>query len=299
MLDVMLVLDMTGSEQISGSITDIINATAAFVQAMHPTVGDPGGARIALARFGGLVNCSFTWNGSAWVGSGCTDDYTLLSGLTDNQNDLLQLANGPASGCPNSMSGWACPLRYINSIGTKLPNGVNVVGGPASGVFQGPNARNNAATTGIAHKVLIIMTDGQNEDFVSGNHSLESTWDSQVQSLATTLKPGKVSTDPADDIEIYTVDFTCPVYSGSQTVYPDSNFCMSKIASDGSSGNYACPASTLPTPANISPVDQILINVSSSKTSTCDHYFPMKKGDPLPDLFVKLAGSISRGQLTQ
>jgi hypothetical protein len=170
-----------------------------------------------------------------------------------------------------------------------------VVGGAASGVFQGATARNNAATTGIAHKVLIIMTDGQNDDFTGQGQ--EPTWDSQVQSLANSLKPGKSATDSADDIEIYTVNFTCPVSGGSQTVYPDSNYCMSRIASDGSSGNYGCPAQTVP--ATASPIDNILINVSSSKAGTCDHYFPLKKGDPLPDLFVKLAGTISRGQLTQ
>jgi hypothetical protein len=192
------------------------------------------------------------------------------------------------------MSPYACPLHYANTLGTKLPNSINVVGGPASGVFTGTNSRNNPATTGVAHKVLLIMTDGVNEDLTGNNQS--STWDTQVQTLATALKPGATSS-AADDVEIYTVNFTCPVISGAQTVYPDATYCMSKIASDGSAGAYGCPASTKP--AARSTVDDVLIAVSSSKAGSCDHYFPLKKGDPLPDLFVKLAGSISRGQLTQ
>jgi Flp pilus assembly protein TadG len=293
MLDVTLVLDMTYSEVMSGSIADIENATASFIQSMHPTVGDPGGARISLARFGGVKNCTFS--PPLWIGTGCTDDYTLLTPLTDDQGVLMRIANNSGSStCPPAAVGYACPLGYANTLGTKLPNAVNVVGGPSSGVFTGTGSRNNPATTGIAHKVLIIMTDGQDEDLTGNN--LNSTWDSQVQTLATALKPGATSAS-ADDIEIYTVNFTCPKNGGTQTVYPDSNYCMSKIASDGSSGSYGCPAATQPT--SRSTVDDILIAVSSSKAGSCDHYLPLKKGDPLPDLFVKLAGSISRGQLTQ
>jgi Flp pilus assembly protein TadG len=304
MLDVMLSLDMTLSEQISGSIDDIANATAAFIRSMNPTAGDPGGARIALARFGGRRNCS----GGSWVNTGgtwsyayssCTgDDYTLLTGLTDDQGTLLRLADDSGTTtCPTGMLTYACPLKYATTYGTKLPNGVSAAGGPTSGVFQGANSRNNPATTGVAHKVLIVMTDGRNEDLSTA--AQEGTWDTQFRNLATALKPGASTTTSLDDVEIYTINFTCPTNpsTGVQTVYPDTTYCMSRLASDGSSGNYGCPSSTLP--ANRSPVDDLLIAASSSTPGTCDHYFPLKKGDQLPELFVRLAGSISRGQLTQ
>jgi Flp pilus assembly protein TadG len=295
MLDVMLSLDMTYSEVMSGSITDIVNATASFVRAMHPTVGDPGGARIALARFGGLVNCSWVYVSGSWRGTGCTDDYTLLTGLTDDQQVLLTLAdNSGTAACPSGMATYACPLRYATTLGTRLPAAIYAVGGPTSGVFTGPNSRNNPATTGIAHKVLILMTDGVNEDLTGNGQN--AAWDTEFGNAAAALKPGATA-NPADDIEIYTINFTCPVISGTQTVYPDALYCMSRVASDGAiGGTYGCPSATIPA---TSPVDDLLIAASSSKPGTCDHYFPLKKGDSLPNLFVRLAGSISRGQLTQ
>ncbi len=298
MVDVMLSLDMTLSEVITGSIADISSASAAFINSMNPTQGDPGGARIALARFGGQSSCS-GWNGALLKYGSCSgSDYTLLTGLSDDKQTLLTIAdNSGTASCPPAITSYACGLKYSTTYGTKLPNSINVVGGPTSGVFQGVNGRNNPTTTGIAHKVLILMTDGVDEDVSTAN--AESTWDSQLQTLATALKPGALSTTALDDVEIYTVNFTCPQNPSThvQTTYPDATYCMSQIASDGGSGTYGCPAASKPVAR--SAVDDLLINVSSSKAGSCDHYYPLKKGERLPDLFVRLAGAIARGQLTQ
>jgi hypothetical protein len=45
-------------------------------------------------------------------------------------------------------------------------------------------------------------------------------------------------------------------------------------------------------------VDNLLRDASSSTPGTCDHYFALGKGESLPAVFQALAGTISRGQLT-
>jgi hypothetical protein len=55
----------------------------------------------------------------------------------------------------------------------------------------------------------------------------------------------------------------------------------------------------LPDTSQLSPVDRLLISVSSSSPGTCDHYIPLSKTQSLPSVFSQLAGTISRGKLTQ
>jgi hypothetical protein len=88
--------------------------------------------------------------------------------------------------------------------------------------------------------------------------------------------------------------------------YSDSSqSCASKLASAGGNGTYACPNTRRPTPeSSMSTPDRVLINVSSSVLEAdgdkaCDRYLPIRKNDNLPQLFMRLAGSISRGQLTR
>ena len=52
-------------------------------------------------------------------------------------------------------------------------------------------------------------------------------------------------------------------------------------------------------PGTASAIDTLLRNVSSSSPGTCDHYFPIKKTEDLPQLFRTLASTIARGRLTQ
>ena len=72
-------------------------------------------------------------------------------------------------------------------------------------------------------------------------------------------------------------------------------WCASRIAD--TSLPHACPG---PNWSGISPtpsvVDGLLKDISSS-SGTCDHYFPIKKTEDLPQRFRVMAGSIARGRL--
>ena len=50
--------------------------------------------------------------------------------------------------------------------------------------------------------------------------------------------------------------------------------------------------------AELSSIDQLLYNASSSAPNTCDHYYPIKKTDNLSDVFKAIAARINRGKLT-
>jgi hypothetical protein len=97
-----------------------------------------------------------------------------------------------------------------------------------------------------------------------------------------------------DDVEIYVVGYFCTPYSSA-----DSSFCKSRLA--GTSSPHPCPGPTYPTGATSSAVDDLLVTISSSTAGSCDHYYPLSKTETtsLPQLFSQLAGTISRGQLTQ
>jgi hypothetical protein len=49
--------------------------------------------------------------------------------------------------------------------------------------------------------------------------------------------------------------------------------------------------------AQASRADLFLYSVSSSTPGTCDHYFPIKKTEQLPNYFGQIAGAIARGKL--
>ena len=140
------------------------------------------------------------------------------------------------------------------------------------------------------------MTDGFNEIWPDiGNPNSPSTWDAELRTKAATLKLGPDGVaGTADDVEIFTVGFFCTPYSASSTV--PQKWCKSLMLSG--SQPYPCPGNTLPAAGSISTIDQLLIDTSSSTTGTCNHYFPIKKTDQLPDVFKTIAGRISRAKLT-
>jgi hypothetical protein len=43
----------------------------------------------------------------------------------------------------------------------------------------------------------------------------------------------------------------------------------------------------------------MMIGVSSSRPGTCDHYYPLAKTSSLPNVFIAIAGAITRSQLLQ
>jgi len=268
---------------------------------------------------GGDTNSEYT--------SPCSRDQTVVSNLTQNKANLIKIADGSGAGsCPTGMSSVACPLvswRYTNPpvktgwgtpttvlglqdggsstswyqmTGTRLDNSLNVVSNGSYYAWSTANGgRNDPLTTGVARKVLVIMTDGFSE---SGDYGIPvsagtpSSWDTAATTAAASLKLGPDGTaGTTDDVEIYVVGFYCTPYSTGGT-----GWCASRIAD--SSLPHACPG---PNYASISPspstVDNLLKNISSSSTGTCDHYFPIKKTEDLPQLFRVMAGSIARGRL--
>ena len=100
-------------------------------------------------------------------------------------------------------------------------------------------------------------------------------------------------------MEIYVVGFFCTDSRSSYTASNYSGFCHSKIAYDPAATR-ACPGPAYTALSTGSPLDDLLVNVSSSASGTCDHYFAISKStDSLTALFQAMAGTISRGQLTQ
>jgi hypothetical protein len=157
------------------------------------------------------------------------------------------------------------------------------------------NGRNNSTPNSAlnARKVMVLMTDGQNEMWPlpgPGGAETVANYDQQVQDMANALQKGPDgATGTNDDVEVYVVGYFC-------TSYP-TGFCQSKLASVTP---HACPGPTMP--ANASSIDILLNTVASSTPGTCDHYYPLGKTETvqsLPGLFQALAGRISRGQLTQ
>jgi Flp pilus assembly protein TadG len=223
MLDILLVFDTTPS-MVDGSSPNSLekarSAAVAFINAMNLTPGDSRGARIAMARFQGEI-ANIEWHEECeWVGTGhnrheeCEDvidgtsyqdDYTLLTpGFTDDAAILRKLAIDDSTGSPQCLNTtYACPLKSIGmiptttygsptnvtrvSLGTKLPNAIRVAGTAANSIFSGPSGR-NSPTTGIAKKVMVILTDGANMALRDLN--LNDDWDTDVVNLANSLRPG-------------------------------------------------------------------------------------------------------------
>jgi Flp pilus assembly protein TadG len=163
-----------------------------------------------------------------------------------------------------------------------------------------------------ARRVHIIMTDGQDEAWPTsyaapGNpdpafpESIPG-YDTNFKTLASNIKANPAP-DGGPPVEVFVIGYFCSgppgvgpnSYDPSQ--YPPSDFCQSKLAY--TSPPRACPGPSYTPGATGSPVDDLLVRVSSSTPGSCDHYFPMSKNESLAKLFQNLAGTISRGQLIQ
>ncbi|HEV7666413.1 MAG TPA: pilus assembly protein TadG-related protein [Chloroflexota bacterium] len=335
MVDVMLSLDTTGSEVISGSLASIQAAVGSFVTTMAPSTTDTRGPQVGIARFAG-IQCQYDVNGN--YNQGCVNDWALLTPLTNDRPTLLAVANGPSgSPCPTgAYNKGGCPIEhlYYNATGrstspdpshdpfygngthyspgytgTKLPNGffaLGLTGGPSgpfsfSGTYAWSTAnggRNNATPNSPlnARKVMVMMTDGQNEMYPTpgpGGNETVATYDSQMQLMADTLQKGPDGiAGTYDDVEVYVVGYFCTPYQNSQ-------FCQSQLAD--TSSPHPCPSPVYPS-TGTSPIDNKLNALASSTPGSCDHYFPLSKNETtqnLAGLFSALAGRISRGALTQ
>jgi hypothetical protein len=257
----------------------------------------------------------------------CVDDKSVLSPLTFDKATLLRIAdNVPGASCPPGQNIYACPLRswrFENPTvspgsplgqaqpagsmigttniclfgdcsirpdftGTKLPNGVTVV----ANSWSTANGGRNDPLIGVARKVLVMITDGQNELWPSTGHPIGSAsiWNAEAITQANNLKRGLDGVaGTADDVEIYTIGFFCE---------SPGTWCVSEIVNDYDSPPRPCPGPTMPAVANDS-VDDILVTMSSSSPGACDRYFPIAKGEDLPEMFRTIAGAITRGRLTR
>jgi Flp pilus assembly protein TadG len=265
----------------------------------------------------------------------------------------------PSPYSPASMTDYACPLdsypllytglnvigtpvvpagvdnhTWSGVTGTNLANSIKIVNGNTTGCYAWgtstaacpTNGRNDAATTGLARKVLVIITDGFSQlpfDTVAayptytgtatpGTYTAPESWNVEAIDLANRLKkgPDNNASTTDDNVEIYVIGFFPTPYDGTDSGVL--NWKRSRAASTGSvaAGNHPCPNATLPASSartfsyndanSIDPgVDEILNNISSSKAGSCDHYYPIAKseGSSLPQLFRVVAGSIARGRL--
>ena len=296
----------------------------------------------------------YNYPGPSEYGAPCHDDETVLTALTNSASLLDQIASGPQSGCPANAAeacpiqhhpyiltsnvrtngcaaGNMCSQMYNGNpgpyyTGTKEPNAICAVNPgdslctetPSSGTvgfaWSTANGGRNGSGNAQARRILVIMTDGQDEAWptsgvVPGNadgyfpesvccSTNPGSYDYNFIQLANHLKaanPAGANTGPG--VEIYVVGYFCTnnpstYQSGS---YPPLSFCESAQAYQSP---HQCPG-PMPQASQLSPVDQLLINVSSSSAGTCDHYIPLSKTESLPTVFSRLAGTISRGKLTQ
>jgi Flp pilus assembly protein TadG len=217
--------------------------------------------------------------------------------------------------------------------GTNLTAAIKIVNGDRTGCYAWAtstsacptNGRNDPATTGMARKVLVIVTDGFSQlpaDGIPSNYptyttiatpvasySAPDSWNKEVIDLADRLKKGPDNNINTldDNVEIYVVGFfPTPYVDDSST----GNWARSKAAAYGTVGGspaHPCPAATMPSSSQFSyaassvtpGVDELLNKISSSTAGTCNHYFPIAKGEgaSLPQLFQVMAGSIARGRL--
>ncbi|MBV8083524.1 MAG: pilus assembly protein [Chloroflexi bacterium] len=338
MVDIGLSLDLTGSMELSGTndLDQLRRAVVEFINDVDPSPSVPDGPQIAMARFAGIM-CGWNRSskteqfinlgpGSSEYVAPCGDDKTVLTNLTLNQNLLLQLANNSGSGsCPFPQ--YACPLvswtyaaqdihgsgvaqgmswsgqeqTSLNPTytGTKLPNAISVFSDGGYYAWSSANGgRNNVNGEGTAHKVLVMITDGNDElwpDVGMPSGISTSSWDSEFLSRANALKlgpDGQAGTD--DDVEIYTIGFYCTPYSsGTASSWPP-NWCTSRMADTASP--HPCPSAHWD-PSQASATDTLLYEASSSSPGTCDHYFPIKKTESLPPVFKQIASEIARSHL--
>jgi hypothetical protein len=296
MFDVMFSFDETASMD-SEDISQLRAAATAFVNDLQPTTTDPRSTRIGIAQFQGQRRDTGGDCRGTDPPSRCWRDGHVLLDLTADRSRILQVVNGPSAACPSmpvqppttlvprftapaGMTTYACPLRSVGGSGTYIKVGFDITFLPGTWNMWS-TARGGRPD---ARKVLVIFTDGIT------NVTTPSTAIANSLSIdaANAIKPGAdgVMNSPVgmvDDVEIFVVGFF------------DSN--ESPIANMTPPGCPGRPGD--PIPGTRSEMDDMLIAASSSRPSTCDHYYPLADRTGLPDTFRRIAGAIARGRLTQ
>jgi hypothetical protein len=296
----MLTLDTTGSMELSGTndFEQLREAVVELINQVDPDPTDPVTSRLGIARWAG-IKCVYNSSGS-YVNP-CTDDKTVLSNLTDNKSNLLKIANGTSTNCPltGTPKPYACPLKHVEYdarngapgyTGTKLPNAFTVLNNGS--YYAWDTSRGGRAT---AKKVMVMITDGQNEAWPTNIPQTLSSWDSSARTESDKIKLGRDGIKGTeDDVEVFVVGFFCSPYNANQ-------WCKSRIAANTTPATRSCPGPVWPPTASAqtpSSIDNLLHDVSSSSTTNCDHYYPLKKTDSLPELLQSLAKRLATVRLT-
>ena len=267
-------------------------AATAFVDQMQLSTTDTRSSRIGIVQFQGQQrrNGGACRSGDATSGNGgnvCLRDAHALLDLTADRTRVLQVINGPGSGCPALPSqpssgflstqgarAYGCPLEPIGGTGRYIRNGFEITF--MSGTWNlWSTARGGRAD---ARKALVIFVAGENEVTTPST----STANTRTVNAANAVKPGAdgVSNSPAplpDDVQIFVVGLFSDQSVVANTIPP------------------GCPSDTLPPYRN--SFDNMLIAASSSRTGGCDHYYPMVNNNALPQAFRAIAAAISRSQL--
>ncbi|HVA25241.1 MAG TPA: TadE/TadG family type IV pilus assembly protein [Chloroflexota bacterium] len=267
-------------------------------------------------------------------GVGMSNCYSLQSwyyqAKSVNSSDMAQGMTYNGSSC--------CFGTNPTYTGTKEPNAITVISNSNYYAWSTANCGRNLGATlpagcpnagtapGNAHKVLVLITDGNDELWpVNGMPASTDSvgcsvasavpqidynflpppygntpwgcWDQKTIDLANQLKlgPSGIAGNP-DNVEIYTIAFMCVPYSSSFNSGGNQNWCTSQMAGKGGQGSHPCPSGPWDI-TKASRTDVFLWEVSSSSPGTCDHYFPISKSDQLPPYFKQIAGSIARGKL--
>ncbi|MFQ5944667.1 MAG: pilus assembly protein TadG-related protein [Anaerolineae bacterium] len=281
MLDVIISVDTTGSMNAVVSGTPKIDALKAaavdMVQDLNMQPSDPLTLRAGLVRFDGEV-CYDTDDQDVWQWDAdpdpadndpsiaCVDDTGQKSGDTPGAslgslglNQALQ----PLTANQGQLVSKINLLAAVGGSGTKGGSGVS----GADAAFEWTGPRENA------RRFLVLMTDGNNQ--IEGRQwrkAMVQDWHSDHGDVANGAHYDQMSIDAANalkakGVEIFTIGFEL-------------------------SGTTSCPAD--PKPGDVDATDQVLIDMSSSSTGSCDHYYTATVGTigtALSDIAAKIGNN--------
>jgi hypothetical protein len=208
----------------------------------------------------------------AHVLTGLTADSAILHKIVANEGTIPcppLPAQPPGSTAPETSTTYGCPFKAVAGSGTYIKTALQVVFIPSSWDLYAP-ARGGRAD---AHKVLVILTDGENNALGLS----QAAANANTVSYAEIVRRGADGTLNApqpvpDDVEIFTIGF----FDGTESAF------------EGPPP--LCPAN--PTPAGPTTTDSMLIAVSNSGASDCSHYYPVAKTADLAAVFSAITQAI-------
>jgi hypothetical protein len=274
-LDLIVAMDLSASQSTS-DIEQVRAWAQDLVDLLAPDPEGPRTTRIGLVQFQGQI-CP----GNRGEGP-CFPAARVLAHLTADSQLLTQIISGPPSGCPDlpaqpqgfapslSMTEYACPFKAAGGSGSYVRSGLAIVHPPAGESLFAPQ---NGGRIG-AQKVLVLLSDNANNAGIS-----EEVANAETVRYAAIVKRGAdgrpdVPRRVQDDVEIFAIGF----FGGGESA-----MLASRVSQ--------CPAAELPLAR--SPIDEMMIAVSSSRPGTCDHYYPVAKDSNLVPIARALVSVIA------